>query len=195
MDSRPTIDEAIALVPGLVGLGASAVELMVAPALTAAGQAFAETPCLLENPRSQGRCPARRDRRRGLGLARSNTAAESRTREYRQADQAGRVHERRRGHRARLARPRGTSGFDRQESPGRLDAHHGGRLFSAGAFGTGCARRAGTTCQAWVHSRCRGTRSSREPSFHSRRKSRDADGLIPVLGFHDRARGSRRQET
>jgi len=40
----PTIDEAIALVPGLVGLGASAVELMVAPALTAAGQAFAETP-------------------------------------------------------------------------------------------------------------------------------------------------------
>ena len=40
----PTIDEAIALVPGLVGLGASAVELMVAPALTAAGQAFAHTP-------------------------------------------------------------------------------------------------------------------------------------------------------
>jgi D-lactate dehydrogenase len=41
----PTIDEAIALVPGLVGLGASAVELMIAPALTAAGKAFAETPC------------------------------------------------------------------------------------------------------------------------------------------------------
>src|SRR6202167_4543539 len=40
----PTIDEAIALVPGLVALGASAVELMVAPALTAAGQAFEETP-------------------------------------------------------------------------------------------------------------------------------------------------------
>jgi D-lactate dehydrogenase len=41
----PAIDDAIALVPGLVGLGASAVELMVAPALTAAGQAFADTPC------------------------------------------------------------------------------------------------------------------------------------------------------
>jgi D-lactate dehydrogenase len=40
----PTIDEAIALVPGLVSLGASAVELMVAPALTVAGQAFADTP-------------------------------------------------------------------------------------------------------------------------------------------------------
>src|SRR5580700_8472333 len=40
----PTIDEAVSLVPGLVKLGASAVELMVAPALTAAGQAFAETP-------------------------------------------------------------------------------------------------------------------------------------------------------
>src|SRR6185295_5436796 len=40
----PTIDEAIALVPGLGKLGASAIELMVAPALTAAGQAFAETP-------------------------------------------------------------------------------------------------------------------------------------------------------
>jgi D-lactate dehydrogenase len=40
----PTIDEAIALVPGLVGLGASAVELMIAPALTVAGQAFADTP-------------------------------------------------------------------------------------------------------------------------------------------------------
>jgi D-lactate dehydrogenase len=40
----PTIDEAIALVPGLVNLGARAVELMVAPALTAAGQAIARTP-------------------------------------------------------------------------------------------------------------------------------------------------------
>jgi len=40
----PTIDEAVGLVSGLVGLGASAVELMVAPALTAAGQAFAHTP-------------------------------------------------------------------------------------------------------------------------------------------------------
>jgi D-lactate dehydrogenase len=40
----PTIDEAIALVPELVGLGASAVELMIAPALTVAAQAFADTP-------------------------------------------------------------------------------------------------------------------------------------------------------
>ena len=40
----PTIDEAVGLVAGLVGLGATAVELMVAPALTAAGQAFARTP-------------------------------------------------------------------------------------------------------------------------------------------------------
>jgi D-lactate dehydrogenase len=40
----PTIDEAVGLVPSLVGLGATAVELMVAPALTAAGQAFAHTP-------------------------------------------------------------------------------------------------------------------------------------------------------
>lgn len=40
-----SIDEAITLVPGLVALGASAVELMVAPALTAAGNAFADTPC------------------------------------------------------------------------------------------------------------------------------------------------------
>jgi D-lactate dehydrogenase len=40
----PSIDEAIALVPGLVGLGAAAVELMVAPALRAAGEAFAGTP-------------------------------------------------------------------------------------------------------------------------------------------------------
>ncbi|GAB3788919.1 FAD-binding and (Fe-S)-binding domain-containing protein [Dyella agri] len=41
----PTIDEAVALVPSLVGLGATAVELMIAPALTAAGKAFANTPC------------------------------------------------------------------------------------------------------------------------------------------------------
>jgi D-lactate dehydrogenase len=34
----------MALVPGLVGLGAAAVELMVAPALRAAGEAFAGTP-------------------------------------------------------------------------------------------------------------------------------------------------------
>ncbi|XRD90815.1 FAD-binding oxidoreductase [Dyella nitratireducens] len=40
----PTIDEAVALVPGLVAIGATAVELMIAPALTAAGQAFAHTP-------------------------------------------------------------------------------------------------------------------------------------------------------
>jgi D-lactate dehydrogenase len=40
----PTIDEAVVLVPGLVALGAAAVELMIAPALAAAGQAFAHTP-------------------------------------------------------------------------------------------------------------------------------------------------------
>lgn len=40
----PTINEAIALVPGIVELGATAVELMIAPALTAAGQAFGGTP-------------------------------------------------------------------------------------------------------------------------------------------------------
>ena len=36
----PSIDEAVALVPSLVSLGAEAVELMIAPALTAAAQAF-----------------------------------------------------------------------------------------------------------------------------------------------------------
>ena len=41
----PSIDAAVGLVAGLVGLGATAVELMVAPALVAAGQAFARTPC------------------------------------------------------------------------------------------------------------------------------------------------------
>src|ERR1700677_2071211 len=40
----PSIDEAVALVPDLVALGAEAVELMVAPALTAAAQAFPGTP-------------------------------------------------------------------------------------------------------------------------------------------------------
>src|SRR6202050_201481 len=40
----PSIDDAVALVPGLVSLGAEAVELMVAPALTAAAQAFPGTP-------------------------------------------------------------------------------------------------------------------------------------------------------
>ena len=40
----PSIDEAVALVPGLVALGAEAVELMVAPALTAAAHAFPGTP-------------------------------------------------------------------------------------------------------------------------------------------------------
>src|ERR1700678_4332964 len=40
----PSIDEAVALVPGLVSLGAEAVELMVAPALEAAAQAFPGTP-------------------------------------------------------------------------------------------------------------------------------------------------------
>jgi len=40
----PSIDEAVALVPRLVALGAEAVELMVAPALEAAAQAFPGTP-------------------------------------------------------------------------------------------------------------------------------------------------------
>src|ERR1700691_4518342 len=40
----PLIGEAAALVPGLVGLGAEAVELMLAPALAAAAQAFPGTP-------------------------------------------------------------------------------------------------------------------------------------------------------
>ena len=40
----PSISQAAALVPGLVGLGAEAVELMLAPALAAAAQAFPGTP-------------------------------------------------------------------------------------------------------------------------------------------------------
>ena len=40
----PSISEAAALVPGLVGRGAEAVELMLAPALAAAAQAFPGTP-------------------------------------------------------------------------------------------------------------------------------------------------------
>jgi D-lactate dehydrogenase len=40
----PSIDEAVALVPSLVALGAEAVELMVAPALKAAAHAFPGTP-------------------------------------------------------------------------------------------------------------------------------------------------------
>jgi D-lactate dehydrogenase len=40
----PSIGEAAALVPGLVAAGAEAVELMLAPALAAAAQAFAGTP-------------------------------------------------------------------------------------------------------------------------------------------------------
>ena len=40
----PSIDDAVALVPGLVSLGAEAVELMVAPALKAAARAFPGTP-------------------------------------------------------------------------------------------------------------------------------------------------------
>jgi D-lactate dehydrogenase len=39
-----SIDAAVALVPRLVAMGAEAVELMMAPALTAAGEAFAGTP-------------------------------------------------------------------------------------------------------------------------------------------------------
>ncbi len=40
----PSVSEAAALVPGLVGLGAEAVELMLAPALAAAAQAFPGSP-------------------------------------------------------------------------------------------------------------------------------------------------------
>ena len=40
----PSIGEAVALVPGLVALGAEAVELMVSPALSAAAQTFPGTP-------------------------------------------------------------------------------------------------------------------------------------------------------
>jgi hypothetical protein len=57
----PSIDEAVALVPGLVSLGAEAVELMVAPALTAAAHAFPGTP---EYWRSRASGPTRHSRRR-----------------------------------------------------------------------------------------------------------------------------------
>jgi D-lactate dehydrogenase len=40
----PSIDAAVALVPTLVAMGAEAVELLMAPALTAAGEAFPDTP-------------------------------------------------------------------------------------------------------------------------------------------------------
>ena len=44
LDTGPNHRRSGRACPGLIGLGATAVELMVAPALTAAGQAFARTP-------------------------------------------------------------------------------------------------------------------------------------------------------
>ena len=65
----PSISEAAALVPGLVGLGAEAVELMLAPALAAAAQAFPGTPAYWRSldPRrgAAGGVPRRQPSRRG----------------------------------------------------------------------------------------------------------------------------------
>jgi len=101
----------------------------------------------------------------------------------RQADQASRVHERRRGHRLAWQSER-TSGVWSAKNRPEARRHHGGRLFSAGTFGTGVRTTCRNTCQAWVHPVSR-TRSSREPSFHSRRGSRWRRGTVPVLGLHD----------
>ncbi len=60
----PTIDEAVGLVAGLVGLGATAVELMVAPALICRRPGLRAYPLLLENSRSESCSPARGVRRR-----------------------------------------------------------------------------------------------------------------------------------
>jgi len=70
----PTIDEAIALVswprqPRRLRRSTDGCS----GRLTAAGQAFAENAVLLEKPSIPMPLPARRDRRRGLELARSNT--------------------------------------------------------------------------------------------------------------------------
>jgi len=140
----PTIDESDALVPGLVNLGASAIELMVAPALTAAGQAFAETPPT-GAPSIQKPGPVVE-----IG-AEDSVSLEATQHQVLELVSSARLIRPVEFH--QLARPssspgtpRGTSGFGRQESPGRFDAHHGRCLFSTGAFGAGCAR----TCRNYL---------------------------------------------
>ena len=172
----PTIDEAVALVSGLVGLGASAVELMVAPALTAAGQAFAQTPSYWKtlDPKAAALLVefGAEDIASARGFADTKVIELTRAKanlihpvEFTSVAEAIELawHVRERDCSDLIGK---TSSRKARRSSPRTS------VFRRSVWHKELADVAGTASQARVHPRCRGPRSPRKSSFHARRGSR-----------------------
>jgi D-lactate dehydrogenase len=144
----PSIDAAVAQVPKLVAMGAEAVELMMAPALTAAAEAFPGTPTYWKKLDPKGAA---------LLVEFGAKDEDELTRKGRQVTEAlqgvelastNRVHHDGRSCRARLACPRRPARYCREIAPRRIHGDHGGRLLSAGTACRGRARSSGAIGKA-----------------------------------------------
>ena len=185
--TSPSIDEAIAPVRDLVDAGATAVELMVAPALITAAwnmvgapEEWKELPpesaVLLVEFGAATRRGARRLRRQG-----------GRDPRRPRDDPPDRLHPRGRGDRARLAGARGPARADRQAAAARHGADRRGRLRAAGADRRGRPRPAGAARRARLPARRRRPRLRREPPLHADPGLRQAGGPRALRGLHGRS--------
>ena len=190
----PGIDEAIAPVRDLVDSGATAVELMVAPALiTAAWNMVGAPEEWKELPPESAVLLVEYGAASDEELDAYVAKAERDLRRPRD-DPADRVHPRGRGDRARLARARGPARPDRPPAPARHGADRRGRLRAAGADRRGRPRPAGAARRARLPARRRRPRLGRQPALHADPGLRQAGGPRALRGLHGEAgRADRRQ--
>ena len=184
----PSIGEAAALVPGLVASGAEAVELMLAPALAAAAQAFPGTPAYWRESRSARRGAAGRVPRGQPGRAGRRGSQSHRAGCGREPGPPRGIHPRRGPDRVVLAGPRRTPRHRRTAAPRRYRPDHRGRVLPAGPRRRGRPGSAGTAVQAQLPAEHRRARGLRQPALHADPQARRPARPGEVRGVHGRSR-------
>ena len=175
--------------------GATAVELMVAPALITAAWNMVGAPRGVERAAARvGGAAGRVRRRRPSAELDAQVAEAERDPRRPRDDPPDRLHPRAGGDRARLAGARGPARADRPAAPAGHGADRRGRLRAAGADRRGRPRPAGAARRARLPARRRRPRLRREPPLHAHPGLRQAGGPRALRGLHgEPGRADRRQ--
>ena len=190
----PSIAEATATVPALVASGASAVELMVAPALIVAAHNIPGAPQAWKELDPASAALLVEFGGEADGGARPGGGRCGRDRRRARAARSARLHPRRGDGRGLLAGPRGVARARRPAAPAGHRADRRGRVRAARADCRVRRRAPGAAGRARVPHRGRGPRLGGKPPLHAHAGLLEAGGRRPLRVVHGAPRRARARE-